>query len=83
MYLLLYLLYPVIAVAAIVAPILAFVSFSRTKKLRREIAELRTEVITLRHTVTVLGARLPGAAATDGPLPEAGEPVGIAAVAPP
>ena len=81
MYLLLFLVYPVIAVAAIVAPILAFVSFSRTKKLRREIAELRTEVITLRHTVTVLGARLPGA--TDGPLPEAGEPDGGAAEAPP
>lgn len=74
MYLLLFLVYPVIAVAAIVAPILAFVSFSRTKKLRREMAELRAQVITLRHMVTEGGAGPPGAAATDGPLPEAGEP---------
>jgi uncharacterized membrane protein len=76
----LWLLYIAILVAALVAPVFAFVSFGRTGRLKREIAELRAQVITLRHTVTEGGAA-PGMGETEEPSPAAEEPDEIAAEA--
>ncbi|MEE8562837.1 MAG: DUF2339 domain-containing protein, partial [Alphaproteobacteria bacterium] len=62
---------------------LVVLSLRRTGRLSREIAELRTELILLRHRVMEGAARPPGVGETDEPLPAAGEPGGIGGEAPP